>query len=60
MHLLKFRRLVNDEGFLGTLKIAYNCFTRPSALKRVLTMYKAFRKYQKHLGAISLVVEKKA
>ncbi len=58
MHLLKFGRLIKDEGMGGTLKIAFNCVVRPSARKRVLAMYKVFRKYRHHLGAISLVGEK--
>ncbi len=59
MHLLKFKRMIDDEGFWGTLKIAFNCVTRPSALKRVLSMYKTFQKYRNHLGAITLIGEKR-
>jgi len=59
MHLLRFGRLISDEGIGGTLRIVFNCIVRASARKRVLAMYKVFRKYQKHLGAISLVGEKR-
>lgn len=59
MHLLRFGRLIHDEGIGGTLRIMFNCLTRASARKRVLAMYKVFRKYHRYLGAVSLIGEKR-
>ncbi|WP_341301363.1 methyltransferase domain-containing protein [Lysinibacillus sp. FSL H8-0500] len=55
MHLLYPKRLVEDEGFLGVLKIAKNVVTNARARKRVLFMRKTFIKHNQHLQAISIV-----
>jgi len=58
MHLLHVKRLIADEGLLGTLKIGFNCLTRAGALKRVLALYRVFRKYEPHLGGVTIIAEK--
>ncbi len=58
MHLLRVKRVIADEGILGTLRIGFNCMTRAGAFKRVLSMYRIFRKYESNLGAVSIIAEK--
>jgi SAM-dependent methyltransferase len=55
MHLLEPRRVLQDEGFGGVLRIAFNIATNSMLRHRILAMRRLFRKYAKHLGAISLV-----
>lgn len=59
MHLLEPKRMIDDEGFAGFLKIAKNLLTKPEARKRVLGMRKVFRKHKDNLSAITLVAKKK-
>lgn len=59
MHLLEPKRMVDDEGFFRTIKIAFNIITKPAARKRILAMRKVFRKNQQHLNAVAIVAEKK-
>jgi hypothetical protein len=55
MHLLEPRRMLQDEGFGGCLRIAFNIATNSMLRHRILAMRRLFRKYGEHLGAISLV-----
>jgi cyclopropane fatty-acyl-phospholipid synthase-like methyltransferase len=55
MHLLEPRRMLQDEGFRGCLRIAFNIATNSMLRHRILAMRRLFRKYGEHLGAISLV-----
>ena len=55
MHLLEPRRMLQDEGFGGVLRIAFNIVTNSMLRHRILAMRRLFRKYGEHLGAISLV-----
>ncbi len=55
MHLLEPRRLLQDEGFLGSLRIVFRMATKPMLRRRILAMRRVFSKYGEHLGAISLV-----
>lgn len=59
MHLLEPKRVIADEGLSGFLKIVKNVLTKPQARKRVLGMRKIFRKHEKNLSAITLVVRKR-
>ena len=59
MHLLEPNRIIDDEGFLRTLKIVSNIIRNSSARKRILMMRKTFKKYRQHLNAIAIVAEKK-
>lgn len=60
MHLLKFYRLLQDEGVAGVGRIAWNVLTHRHALQRVSGMRHVFSKYQEHMQAIGLVAEKPA
>ena len=55
MHLLEPRRVLQDEGLRGSLRVAFNMATNPMLRQRILAMRRLFRKYGEHLGAISLV-----
>ncbi|MDC5705715.1 class I SAM-dependent methyltransferase [Vibrio europaeus] len=59
MHLLEPKRMIDDEGLFGFLKIAKNLLTKPEARARVIGMRKVFRQHKDHLAAITLVVRKK-
>ncbi len=58
MHLLKPRRMLQDEGLGRTLRIAWNILRNPAARRRVQAMRQVFRKHQAHLSAIALVALK--
>lgn len=58
MHLLEFKRIIDDEGVLRTLKIAFNILMNRKARKRILEMRKVFRKNQNYLTAVAFVAEK--
>lgn len=58
MHLLEPRRLVQDEGLAGVLRIACNVLRNPTARRRVRTMRAAFRKHRQRLYAVALVARK--
>lgn len=58
MHLLKPRRVIQDEGLRGALTLAKNLITNPPARRRVLGMRGVFNRYQQHLSAITLVARK--
>lgn len=58
MHLLEKKRMIADEGFFRTLKIAFNILTHPKERKRILAMRKVFRKHKNNLNAVSIVAEK--
>ena len=55
MHLLEPNRLIQDEGFWGTLRFVGNVLRNKEARRRVKTMRKVFQKYEEHLAAIMLV-----
>jgi cyclopropane fatty-acyl-phospholipid synthase-like methyltransferase len=52
MNLLNWRRMLQDEGILHTLRILGNILTRPPIRKRVLEMRSVFQKYRDELGYI--------
>ncbi|MBS1729741.1 MAG: class I SAM-dependent methyltransferase [Bacteroidetes bacterium] len=58
MHLLKTKRIIDDEGFYRYLKIMFNIMTHPQERKSILAMKNVFKKYQNHLNAISIIAEK--
>ncbi|WP_024793496.1 class I SAM-dependent methyltransferase [Tomitella biformata] len=58
MALLQPRRLLADEGLLGTLRFAKNLLRDHDARKRVLDMRKTFVKYDKEMVAVSFVAIK--
>lgn len=58
MCLLETRRMIDDEGFLRTLKIGFNILKDASARKRILEMRNVFRKNDKHLSSVCIVARK--
>lgn len=59
MHLLETARIIDDEGFLRTLKITWNILSHPKARRRILEMRKVFRRYGPSMQAIAIVARKK-
>lgn len=59
MHLLHPKRLIEDEGITGVLKIAKNIATKPKARKRVLKIRKAFMKYESYLRGTCFIAQLK-
>jgi hypothetical protein len=60
MHLLEPARLIRDEGLFGAIRFGWNVATHAPARRRVLTMRRVFRKYEKHLAAIAILATKPA
>lgn len=58
MHLLEPKRLLSDEGLLGTLRILFNLLRKPSARRRVASMRRIFRKYDSQLTAVAIICTK--
>ncbi|KAA0211916.1 MAG: class I SAM-dependent methyltransferase [Ignavibacteriaceae bacterium] len=58
MHLLKPKRMIEDEGFFRFLKIRFNILTHPQARKRIVEMKEVFQKHQSKMNAIVIVAEK--
>lgn len=58
MHLLEKRRMVDDEGVFGAMRIGFNVLTHAAARKRILAMRRLFHKYQDNLSAISIIAAK--
>ncbi|AEH37312.1 class I SAM-dependent methyltransferase [Halopiger xanaduensis] len=58
MALLEPRRVLADEGLLGTLRIGYNLLRRPQARRRVRSLRRIFERYEEQLRAIALVAER--
>ena len=59
MHLLEPNRLIQDEGFLGTLRFVWNVLRDDEARHRVATMRKVFQTYEENLAAVMLVAIKR-
>ena len=51
MHLLEPNRLIQDEGFLGTLRFVWNVLRDDEARHRVATMRKVFQTYEENLAS---------
>ncbi|MCK9449627.1 MAG: methyltransferase domain-containing protein [Bacteroidales bacterium] len=58
MYLLEKKRIVEDEGWLRSIRIVFNIMIHPNARKRVSAMRKTFRTYQKNIHAIAIIAEK--
>lgn len=58
MHLLEPKRVLDDEGIAGVLRIAFNLLRRPAARCRVLSMRRMFRRHATHLSAVAIVCVK--
>lgn len=57
--LLEPRRLIQDEGLRGALRIGWNVLRNPAARRRVLAMRQAIRKHADQMRAIMLIAVKK-
>lgn len=60
MALLRFRRLIADEGELGTLRITVNYLRRPDARHRINDMWLTFHRHRRSLAAVAIVARKPA
>jgi len=58
MHLLRPKRIVEDEGLWGALRLGKNLLLDGEARRRVLAMRSVFERYRDHLSAILVVAEK--
>ncbi len=58
MHLLRPKRLIQDEGLLGALRLAKNVLVDAPARRRVLDMRRIFKRYRQNLSAVFLVAQK--
>lgn len=63
-HIVPFRllgisRMIQDEGIFGTMRFISNLITYPVARKRLLAMRSVFKKYEKNIGAITFLSQKK-
>jgi phospholipid N-methyltransferase len=58
MHLLEPRRVLTDEGIIGTARIVFNVLRTPAARKRVDSMRRVFRRYEHHLCAVTMIGQK--
>ncbi|KLO33475.1 class I SAM-dependent methyltransferase [Mycobacterium haemophilum] len=58
MALLQPRRLIADEGLLGTLRFAKNLLTHHDARQRVAQMRHTFRRHRDRLIAVAIVAHK--
>ncbi len=55
MHLLEPRRFVQDEGLGGTIGFLFRVARNAAARRRIFRMRSVFRRYEAHIGAVSLV-----
>ncbi|WP_373534111.1 cyclopropane-fatty-acyl-phospholipid synthase family protein [Microcoleus sp.] len=60
MGLLNLRRMLNDEGFVGTVRIVWNVLSRSQIRDRILAMRRVFQKYQQDLGYIIICAQKQS
>ena len=58
MHLLRPKRMIEDEGVFGALNIAKNLVLNPAARKRVLAMRKVFETHKDNIAAIFVIARK--
>jgi SAM-dependent methyltransferase len=58
MALLQTRRLLADEGLVGTLRLTWNVCRSRAALARVLDMRATFARYRSNMVAVALVAER--
>ncbi|MBP0029268.1 class I SAM-dependent methyltransferase [Roseofilum sp. Guam] len=58
MGLLNPKQMVNDEGWLGTMKITWNMLIDPQLRSRILQMRQVFQEYQDDLGYIILCAQR--
>jgi SAM-dependent methyltransferase len=57
--LLSPPTFVKDEGLGGTVRFLTRIIRQPVVLKRISVIWKVFRRYRHHLGAVALVARKR-
>ena len=60
MALLSLKRNLKDEGLKGVFTIVRNVISQPDLRKRVLGMRKTFTEHKDHLGAVGIILQKRA
>mgnify|MGYP001548396499 CR=1 FL=1 len=58
MHLLRLRRMIQDEGVVGALRMARNLLRDGEARQRVLEMRNVLERYGENLRGIFIVAQK--
>lgn len=58
MRLLEPRRLIQDEGLGGMLRLMSNALRTPGARKRLLGLRSVFRRHAEHLCAVAIVARR--
>lgn len=58
MHLLRQKRVIDDEGFLRAVKIYFNMLIHPVALRHIVKMRHIFERHEQNLSAIAIVARK--
>ena len=60
MGLLNLSRMLQDEGFVGTVRILWNILSRSQIRDRILAMGRVFQHYQEDLGYIVISAKKQS
>jgi cyclopropane fatty-acyl-phospholipid synthase-like methyltransferase len=60
MGLLNLPRMLQDEGFVGTVRILWNILSRSQIRDRILAMRRVFQHYQQDLGYIVISAQKQS
>lgn len=60
MGLLNVGRMIQDEGFLDTVRILWNILTKSQIRDRILAIRRVFQKYDRDLGYIILCATKQS
>ncbi|MEG4965515.1 class I SAM-dependent methyltransferase [Microcoleus sp. B6-A1] len=60
MGLLNLSRMLQDEGFVGTVRIVWNILSRSQIRDRILAMRRVFQHYQQDLGYIVISAKKQS
>jgi SAM-dependent methyltransferase len=55
MHLLEPRRVLQDEGLHGCLRLACRIAANRTLRRRIFAMRRLFRRYREHIGAVAIV-----
>lgn len=58
MSLLELKRMIDDEGFLRTLKIIFKILIHPKERRRILDMRRTFKKYKNNMNGFVIIAQK--
>lgn len=59
MALLEFKRVIQDEGILRTIKIIFNILTHKALRKRILSIREMFRMHSEDIDAVVIIARKR-